>query len=209
MEHRWETGRIEAFSDGVFAIAITLLVLEISIPEDKLGHFWHSVVQQWPSYLGFVTSFITIGGLWMAHHAIFRRLAYADQAVMRRNLVLLMTVSFLPFPTRLLAEALHTDVSVREAVVFYGGALLAISIMFWSLWSEVARNRGLLRPEVGDAEVAAIQRATTPNVGFYLGVIGVAVVAPKVAAIGYLVIAIVSVLRARSDQDRLTSVERG
>ena len=103
---RWGTGRIEAFSDGVFAIAITLLILEIGVPEAAFDNLWRGIVDQWPSYLAYATSFLTIGGIWLAHHGIFRRLQYADQRVMLINLLLLMAVSFLPFPTKLMAEAI-------------------------------------------------------------------------------------------------------
>jgi uncharacterized membrane protein len=94
---RWDTGRTEAFSDGVFAIAITLLVLEIGIPASEFDDLWSAIFHEWPAYLGFATSFLTIGGLWLAHHGIFRRLRYANNPVMRINLLLLMAVSFLPF----------------------------------------------------------------------------------------------------------------
>jgi hypothetical protein len=92
------TGRIEAFSDGIFAIAITLLVLEIGVPESDFENLWKGIADQWPSYLGYATSFLTVGGLWVIHHGIFRRLASADAMVMRLNILLLMLVSFLPFP---------------------------------------------------------------------------------------------------------------
>ena len=88
MRDRWSTGRLEAFSDGVFAIAITLLVLEISVPKSGFEDLWKGIADQWPSYLAYATSFITIGGMWMAHHAIFRRLAGADGNVMRLNILL-------------------------------------------------------------------------------------------------------------------------
>jgi uncharacterized membrane protein len=201
MRGRWETTRIEAFSDGVFAIAITLLVLDIAVPESQLDHFWHAVVRQWPSYLAYATSFITIGGIWMAHHSVFRRLAYANTSVMRFNLGLLMVVSFLPFPTRLVAEALsHSDTVERGAIVFYGGWLLVISIVFSALWRAVTRDRQLLQPAVTDAEVAAIGRASTPNIGFYAGMTTFALLAPRAAAVGYLVVALISVARVHADR---------
>jgi TMEM175 potassium channel family protein len=102
--NRWETGRTEAFSDGVFAIAITLLVLDIGVPASEFDDLWSAIFHEWPAYLGYATSFLTIGGLWLAHHGIFRRLRYANNRVMQVNLLLLMAVSFLPFPTRLVAE---------------------------------------------------------------------------------------------------------
>ena len=99
---------MEAFSDGVFAIAITLLVLEINVPESAFENLWSGIAHQWPSYLAYVTSFLTIGGIWGAHHGIFRRLQYANKRLMVVNLLLLMAVAFLPFPTKLMAEAIHT-----------------------------------------------------------------------------------------------------
>ena len=199
LDNYWGTGRTEAFSDGVFAIAITLLILEISVPETAFDNLWRGIAEQWPSYLAYATSFITIGGIWLAHHGIFRRLQYANTSLMLINLLLLMAVSFLPFPTKLLAEAIHSPDAERAAVIFYGGSLLVISCLISALWGSVARDRHLLRPEVSAKEFNAIALATTPSVGFYLGVIVLALLAPRIAAFGYLVIAIVAVLRARGD----------
>jgi uncharacterized membrane protein len=183
----------------VFAIAITLLILEVNVPDRAFGNLWRGIFDQWPSYLAYATSFITIGGIWLAHHGIFRRLQYANKPLMVINLLLLMAVSFLPFPTKLMAEAIHNSDAERAAVIFYGGSLLVISCLFSALLAWVARNRHLLRPEVSTEEFNAIALATTPNLGFYVGVIVLAVLAPKVAVFGFLVIAVVGVLRARGD----------
>jgi TMEM175 potassium channel family protein len=196
---RWHTGRIEAFSDGVFAIAITLLVLDIHVPPTAFDDLWRAIANEWPAYLGFATSFITIGGFWMAHHGLFRRLEYANQQVMRLNLLLLMAVSFLPFPTRLVAEAIHTANAERAAVVFYGASLLVISLLYAALGQAVTRDRSLLRPEASPAEVESVVRQVRPNIGFYLAVIAFAEIAPVAAAIGFLVVAVLVVLRARGD----------
>jgi uncharacterized membrane protein len=197
---RWDTGRTEAFSDGVFAIAITLLVLEIGIPASEFDDLWSAIFHEWPAYLGYATSFLTIGGLWLAHHGIFRRLRYANNAVMRINLLLLMAVAFLPFPTRLVAEAIRDRSAERAAAIFYGLCLLAIAVLFSALWAAVARDRRLLKPEVTDEEVNSILIASSPSIGFYAGAIALAIVAPRAAAIGYLLIAVLSVLRVRGDE---------
>jgi TMEM175 potassium channel family protein len=197
--NRWGTGRTEAFSDGVFAIAITLLVLDISVPEADFDDLWDGIVDQWPAYLGYTTSFLTIGGIWLAHHGIFRRLQHIDSTVMRLNLLLLMTVSFLPFPTRLMAEAIHDESAERVAVVFYGIALLVNSLVLGAMWQAIARRRELLRSEITDPEVQYLLRRTAPNIGFYAGVTLLAILLPYVAAVGYLVIAILLVFRAPSD----------
>jgi uncharacterized membrane protein len=197
---RWDTGRTEAFSDGVFAIAITLLVLEIGIPASEFDDLWSAIFHEWPAYLGFATSFLTIGGLWLAHHGIFRRLRYANNAVMRINLLLLMAVSFLPFPTRLVAEAIRDQSAERAAAVFYGSCLLAIALLFSALWGAVARDRKLLKPEVTHDEVNAILVASSPSIGLYAGAIALAIVAPRAAAFGYLLAAVVGILRVRGDE---------
>ncbi len=200
MGNRWSTNRLEAFSDGVFAIAITLLVLEIGVPESQFDDLWKGIADQWPSYLAYVTSFLTIGGIWLAHHAIFRRLTSADARVMRVNLLLLMLVSFLPFPTKLLAEAIDSPSQETAAVIFYGAVLLAISITLSLLWRHITSNRDLLEPGVTDQEVEHISRITTPTLGFYAAVILLAIVAPQAAAVGFLVIAVVTVFRQRGDE---------
>jgi uncharacterized membrane protein len=206
MEDRWDTGRTEAFSDGVFAIAITLLILEISVPESEFSNLWRGIARQWPSYLAYATSFITIGGIWMVHHGIFRRLRYANLSVMVINLALLMAVSFLPFPTKLLAEAIHDTDAERAAVIFYGATVLVISLLHSALLGAITRDRDLLEPQVSEQEIKAIFAASTPSLGFYVGVIVLAIFAPRVAAFGFLVIAIVAVLRVHGDQIRPTQI---
>jgi uncharacterized membrane protein len=203
---RWATGRTEAFSDGVFAIAITLLVLELSVPEDQRDNLWQGIADQWPSYLGYATSFLTIGGIWMSHHALFSRLAYVSRRLAQANLLLLMLVSFMPFPTRLVAESIADPNAERAAVVFYGGVLLTISTVIAAMWRVVARDPELLEDGVDADEVNRIALAATPSLAFYVVVIGVAIVAPQVAAFGYLAIAIAAVVTARGEDT--SSLER-
>jgi uncharacterized membrane protein len=204
MGERWATGRTEAFSDGVLAIAITLLVLDLDVPASEFDDLLHGIVGEWPAYLAYATSFLTIGGIWLAHHGIFARLAYVNRRLMRLNLLLLMAVSFLPFPTRLAAEAVKDTDAERVAVVFYGASLLVISSVMGALWATAARDRELLVPEVREAEVEAILRATTPSIGFFAGVTVLALVAPHVAAFGFLVVAILFVASARGDEPART-----
>ena len=163
LDNYWGTGRTEAFSDGVFAIAITLLILEINVPETAFDNLWRGIAEQWPSYLAYATSFITIGGIWLAHHGIFRRLQYANTPLMLINLLLLMAVSFLPFPTKLMAEAIHNPDAERAAVIFYGGSLLVISCLISALWGSVARDRHLLRPEVSAEGVQCDRTGNNPE----------------------------------------------
>ena len=200
MESYWGTGRTEAFSDGVFAIAITLLILEVNVPETAFNNLWQGIADQWPSYLAYATSFITIGGIWLAHHGIFRRLQYANQRLMVINLLLLMVVSFLPFPTKLMAEAIDkTTDAERAAVIFYGLVLLTISVVASVLWRYVAAHRDLLEPGVSDDEVQAITKLAAPNIGFNVAIVLLAFIAPQIAAFGYLLIAVIALFRQHGD----------
>lgn len=205
MDNLWGTTRIEVFSDGVFAIAITLLVLDIGVPESAFDDLWRGIADQWPSYLGYATSFLTIGGIWMAHHGIFQRLQYANRRIMEVNLLLLMAVAFLPFPTRLVAEAIRDTEAERAAVLFYGGWLLVISLLLGAMVGVVALDRRVLKQGVSVREVNAILVATTPSIGFYVGVIVLAILAPELAAFGFLFIAVFGVLRARGDEQAGTA----
>ena len=208
VQRRWGTTRTEAFSDGVLAIAITLLVLDLSVPASEFHNLLHGILHEWPSYLAYVTSFLTIGGVWLAHHGIFARLRYVDSTLMRLNLLFLMAVAFLPFPTRLVAEAIRDADAERAAVIFYGGTLFVISFLIAVMWRAAAASRDLLEEGVTDAEVDRILRASTPDPGFYVVVLVLAVVAPRVAAFGFLVAAIVIILRAQGDEPEPVSAAR-
>ena len=118
----FRTGRLEAFSDGVFAIAITLLVLDIGVSGGAGRHLLRSIVDLWPSYLAYLVSFATIGAAWLGHNAVTEYLDRADAAFVRLNLLLLLMVSFLPFPTRLVADYIGEDSPERVAVTFTASA---------------------------------------------------------------------------------------
>jgi uncharacterized membrane protein len=204
MARRWDTGRTEAFSDGVFAIAITLLVLDLNVPLRDFDDLTHGILHEWPSYLAYVTSFTAIGGVWLAHHGVFHRLRAVNDQVMRINLLLLMMTSFLPFPTRLVSEAIRSQDTARVAVIFYGIALFVVGALVAALWGAVLRDRDLIKPEVTDEEVRAVTLALTPHLGFYVGATVFAIFVPRGAAILYLVIAMLGVLRARGDESGST-----
>jgi len=130
---RWETSRVEAFSDGVFAIAITLLVLEITIEPDQYDHLARALLDEWPSYLAYVTSFLTVGSVWIAHHTLFTHLRYVDPVLLRINLLLLLVAAFLPFPTAVMAQSFDaSDNAERVAIVFYGGTAVVIELLLRS-----------------------------------------------------------------------------
>src|SRR5215467_5250067 len=124
------TNRLEAFSDGVFAIAITLLVLDIHVPEPGSGSLGHELLAQWPSYAAYVISFITIGIIWMNHHAAFSRLRAVDHSILIWNLLLLLSVGILPFTTSLMATYLKEGSGESLAAAVYGASFLLMGVVF-------------------------------------------------------------------------------
>lgn len=194
MVDRFETDRLEAFSDGVFAIAITLLVLDIGVPDEAFDDLWRGIGDQWPAYLAYATSFWTIGGLWIAHHGLFRRLRYADGLLMRANLLLLLVVAFLPFPTRLVGEAVGTDTGEQASVLFFGATLFVISVIATGMCEYAASRRELLAADDVATALRALATRTRPTPAFYVLVLLLAVLAPRVAAFGFLAVALATIL---------------
>jgi uncharacterized membrane protein len=155
-----ETTRVEAFSDGVFAIAITLLVLEIRIPSRELGGagLGAALLHLWPSYIGYVISFATIGIMWANHHAIFTIVRRSDRYFMLINVAFLMGISFIPFPTAVLAEYLPEPEGRRTAVAFYGATMVGIALLFNALWRYAVYNGRLLGPNADREAMRVISR---------------------------------------------------
>ena len=180
---------MEAFSDGVFAIAITLLVLEISVPAGSEDDLVGALVDQWPSYLAYVVSFSTIGAVWMAHTVITEYLDHSNSVLLRLNLMLLLVVSFLPFPTRLLAEYAASSEPERIATTIYGVNLLLSLTMLSVVWRYAAREE-LVRPDLADEEVRTLTRRLTPSLGGYVVMIVVGLFLPVLAVLGYLALAL-------------------
>lgn len=188
-ERRLRTGRLEAFSDGVFAVAITLLVLEISVPAGSEDDLLDAVFDQWHSYLAYVVSFSTIGALWLAHSAITDYLHQSNARLVRLNLLMLVVVSFLPFPTRLLAEYLGETDAARVAATIYGLTLLASVVLLSILW-RYAVSADLVRPDAADEEIQTLTTKLTPGLGGYAVLIVAGLLLPTVATVGYLAIAV-------------------
>ncbi|HEV7839709.1 MAG TPA: TMEM175 family protein [Gemmatimonadaceae bacterium] len=169
-----ETARIEAFSDGVFAIAITLLILEIQVPpQTPHGSLRAALANLWPSYLAFLASFMTIGVMWLNHHRLFTLINKKDDGLIAFNLLLLLGVTWLPFPTALLAEHLlgaHADQQV--AGVVYAGSFFALAIVFNVMWRYAVR----VRIVDDDVNVAAITRQYSLGPILYGLLVGVALI---------------------------------
>jgi uncharacterized membrane protein len=149
-----ETGRLEAFSDGVFAIAITLLVLELKVPDvGTVGgsplELGKALLRQWPSYVGLITSFFTILIMWVHHHAILRNVRHTDAWLHFANGCLLLGITFVPYPTSVLASYFKTP-AARMAAGFYSGTFVAIAICFY-LFIRAAFRKQLLSPDASEA----------------------------------------------------------
>ncbi len=150
-----QTDRLEAFSDGVFAIAATLLVLAIRRP-DANGHLVQNLLDLWPSYAAYATTFMLIGLIWANHHAMFVHIKTADRSLVFLNILLLANVSFLPFPTAILADALRTGHDQHVAAVLYGVTWTVGGVMFNAVWRYASHNRRLLAQQLTDDQARAI-----------------------------------------------------
>jgi uncharacterized membrane protein len=196
-DRRWDKNRVETFSDAVFAIAITLLVLDIRVPEG-VDHLGKALEHEWPSYLAYVTSFLTIGGVWIAHHRACRGVRFFDSPMMRLNLLLLMTTAFLPFPTGILAEALRAPEHIAETAVLLYGATVLVTEVVLQAFAQQARSQVADRPELEEeAPDPGLWHRwwLTPSLVGYLVAIGVGLVGfPKVGAVLYLLLAIPGVM---------------
>jgi uncharacterized membrane protein len=162
-----ETARIEAFSDGIFSIAATLLVLELKHPAAGLP-FWAGILHLWPGYVSFVLSFFFIGIMWINHHRLFVHIQKADDLLMAVNLVLLLGVVFVPYPTSLMASSitmLDTEYS-RNVAIFYNLGYFFISLLFNLVWF-VCRKRNLLDHEFGHERVHALSNQYRMGPLFY------------------------------------------
>ena len=154
------SGRLEAFSDGVIAIAITLLVLDLGIPKTGEGELWDALWQQWPSYAAFIISFAVIGIMWVSHHAMFERIETVDRGLLFLNLALLMGIAFLPFPTSLLAAYVRDggqDASIAAAI--YSATMCLIGVVFYFMWVHLERHPQLL---VEGITAEQLRRARAP-----------------------------------------------
>jgi uncharacterized membrane protein len=167
-----DTFRLEAFADAVFAIAITLLVIEIRLPAReeiaRLGRLPAALLHLWPSYLAYLVSFVVIGIMWANHHNLMKLIGRVDHGFITLNLLLLMCVAFLPFPTAVMAEHLTDEHERAVAVAFYCGCFTVTAAFYFLMWWHAAHNRRLIHSHVPDEAVTAITRAYAPGSLLYL-----------------------------------------
>lgn len=190
---------MEAFSDGVFAIAITLLILELKVPKDLadsssllnvLGH-------QWPSYLAFLTSFATIGIMWINHHRLFTHIRRIDNGLLVLNLLLLLGVTIVPFPTALLAEH-YGHPGQKTAAIIHSAAFLMIAVFFNVLWRYASKEHRLLHGRADRGVVRSISHQYAFGPTLYAATLLLAFASPAASIVANLLLALFFALPPRA-----------
>jgi uncharacterized membrane protein len=190
------TARLEAFADGVFAIAATLLILNVDgqIPSD-VHDLGAQLTHIWPSYLAYAVGFATIGVTWINHHTILGQVERADRRFLVANIGLLMCIAFVPFPIRLVAEHVR-GAGARDAALVYGLTMVAMAVMFNFTWFYASKGGRLLRADADPGVVSGLTRAYLPGPWVYLAVTLVAFVSPAASVIMFLVLTVVYLLES-------------
>jgi len=181
--------RLEAFADGVFAIAATLLILTVDGAVGGSGvDLGDDLAHAWPSYVGYAASFVTIGIMWINHHTVLDFVERVDRRFLLANLGLLMCIAFVPFPTRLVAEHIRGD-GAESAALAYGFTLTTTAVFFNLVWLYASRGARLLRPDCDARAVSGLTRTYLPGPAIYLAATLVAFASPTASAVLYLAIA--------------------
>jgi TMEM175 potassium channel family protein len=174
------TGRVETFADGVFAIAATLLILDVHRTSDS--SVASSLVHAWPSYLAYAISFLTIGIIWVNHHTVMKQIDRVDRTFLFLTVIFLMVVAFSPFPTRVLAETLREG--SKAAAFAYGLTFTAMAVTYGALWFYAATGRRLIAESADQRIVSGISRSFAPGSVIY----GLATLSSLISA--YLAVAL-------------------
>jgi uncharacterized membrane protein len=190
------TNRLETFADGVFAIAATLLILNVDaqVPEDTrdLGALLFHI---WPSYAAYAVTFFTIGIVWVNHHTVMSQIDRADRVFLFLNIGFLMFVAFAPFPTRLIAEHIRGE-GARAAALTYGITLVVMAALFNALWLYASVGSRLLRADHDPKVVRGITRSYRLGVPTYLAATLISIVSPTVGVILFAAIAAAYILES-------------
>jgi uncharacterized membrane protein len=184
------TARVEAFSDGVLAIAITLLILDVRLPATgSHGSLLHQLVHLWPAYLAYADSFLAIGVVWLCHHAFFSRIRHVDASLAWANLALLLTVAFVPFPTAVLADNLTKPGSnARVAAAFYGVVAAAQAAAWLGMWAALRRRPSLFEPGFDAPYARSESRMAWAGVVLFLGCAAVGLLSPLASLTLYVLV---------------------
>jgi uncharacterized membrane protein len=181
------TARLETFADGVFAIAATLLILDVTVRGGRPLN--HELLHNWPSYAGYAVSFLTIAIMWVNHHTTIDQMARVDRAFLFINVFLLMMIAFIPFPTRVVAQHVF-GAGAESAALMYGITLTVTAVFFNLFWFYASHDGRLLRDDANPAVVSRITRSYRPGPFIYGGATLVAFASSQASLILYAVIAL-------------------
>jgi uncharacterized membrane protein len=189
------TSRLETFADGVFAIAATLLILNVDAQVSDVPDLGARLLHIWPSYLAYAVSFVTIGIMWVNHHTVMSQIDRVDRRFLLATVGLLVCIAFVPFPTRLVAEHIRAE-GARDAALAYGFTMVATAIMFSVTWFYASRGQRLLRADADPAVVSGISRSYLPGPWIYLAATLIAFVSPTSSATLFMAIALFYVIES-------------
>jgi uncharacterized membrane protein len=192
-----ETSRVEAFSDGVFAVAVTLLILTIQVPSSKTTDIPKHVAEQLPFFLAYAVSFLSILVMWANHHGIFNLVIRTDRVLILLNGVLLMLITFFDYPTAIVGAALSEGAYQKFAALFYTGTLVVLTIVYNLFWRYIAAHPRLIDQHVNPATIQRITREYRFGPVFYLIAFGLAYIYPLAGILATLLLAIYFGLTAR------------
>ncbi len=198
--------RIEAFTDGVFAIAITILVLELKLPQ--LVHtanlnqdLWKAIANQWPKFLSYMISFGIVGLYWVGHHLMFHYIKHTDRMFLFLNNLYLMVIAFMPFPAALLGQ--YSD--SRTAIIVYAGTLITAGLLYNLLWRYASRHRRLVDERMSDRLIHLVNKIILAAPMIYLIAIALAFIHPRASLILFVVTPLLYIVPGPID--RLMSAE--
>ena len=189
------TARIETFADGVFAIAATLLILNVDAQVSDVPDLGARLLHIWPSYLAYAVSFVTIGIMWVNHHTVMSQIDRVDRRFLVATVGLLMCIAFVPFPTRLVAEHIRGH-GARDAALAYGFTMVATAIMFNVTWFYASRGKRLLASDANPAVVKGLSRSYLPGPWLYLAATLIAFASPTASVLVFLAAAVFYVLES-------------
>lgn len=181
IESRESTGRLEAFSDGIFGVAITLLALEIGVNDYEGAtdaSLLHNILALWPKYVAYINSFATVLLMWMAHHQMYKLIRKPSIGLILANGLLLMLVALVPFPTKTVGQFIQTGAD-NIAVEFYTGYFLLVSCAFLVVWNVASsKNRSLLQPFVTDQTISSVSRSYWGGLLINIACFGLSFISP-------------------------------
>jgi uncharacterized membrane protein len=196
--------RLMSLADGVFAFAMTMLVMNLRLPSRERifnDGLWRVLGEQWPAFLGYVQSFVVVGIYWVGHHAMFQWIRHSSRVFVWINLLFLLCVTFIPFPTAILGEAVQS----REAIILYGSTLILTGLSLYWLWTYAARN-GLVDASVTHKDIEMVSRRILMAPAVYAVSIGLCFISVTASIFIYIAVPILYVMPTKLD--RKLGIER-